>query len=167
MARCGRLYSIPHHLDTLTLARRAFGLRSNRLGALAASLGIKQDRAHRAGDDVGVMRAIFDRIVAELKPTTPRDLWHVRVGERHARPEVLAACHTAVGKAPVVVHYRPSGRAAEQFAFVVTAIRTDLDPPRVIGYLVPGRGHRDLRSDRILAVEPFGSSIDGLAPGNT
>jgi DNA polymerase III subunit epsilon len=167
MARAGVAFAIPFHLDTLVLARRAFGLRSNRLGALAEALGLERKRAHRAGDDVAVLRALFERIAAELKPVTPRDLWQVRVGERMARPAVVQACVDAVGAGPVLVHYRPSGRAAEHFPFVVTAVRTDLDPPRVIGYLVPGRGHRDLRSDRILAVEPSRDSIDGLAPGNT
>ncbi|MBI5535092.1 MAG: 3'-5' exonuclease [Deltaproteobacteria bacterium] len=167
MARAGRPCTIAHHLDTLTLARRAFGMRSNRLGALASALGIEHARAHRASGDVAVMRGVFGRILAQLQPSTPRDLWHVRVGERQARPEVLAACEAAIGQGPVLLHYRPSGRAAEQFAFVVTGVRTELDPPRVIGYLVPGRGHRDLRSDRILAIEPSGDSSQGLAPGNT
>ena len=30
----------------------------------------------------------------------------------------------------------------------------DLDPPRVIGYQLPGRGRRELRADRILRVDP-------------
>jgi len=36
---------------------------------------------------------------------------------------------------------------------VVTAIELDLDPPRVIGYQLPGRGRRELRADRILRIE--------------
>jgi len=98
--------------------------------------------------------------VQELKPRSARDLWQVRVGEGRARPEILAACETAVGGDPVIVRYRPSGRAAERFAFSITAVERRLDPPRVMGYLVPGRGRRELRTDRILAVEPLEGSQD-------
>ena len=38
---------------------------------------------------------------------------------------------------------------------VFTELRTDLDPPRVIGYQLPGRGRRELRTDRILTVSPI------------
>lgn len=165
MARVARPLLVPFHIDTLTLARRAFGFRSNRLGALAAALGIEQLRAHRASDDVSVLRALFDRLVTELKPSTPRDLWNVRVGQRQPRPDVLQACLGAQGAGPVVIHYRPSGRGVEQFGFVITSVRTDLDPPRVIGYLVPGRGRRDLRSDRIIAVVSTPGSSDSSAAG--
>ncbi len=34
-------------------------------------------------------------------------------------------------------------------------VRTDLDPPRVLGYLLPSRSRRELRADRILAIEPI------------
>lgn len=166
MARAGERLEIPYHLDTLSLARRAFGLRSNRLGSLAEALGIEHRQAHRAGGDVAAMREVFWRAVEVLKPTTPRDLWQSRAGARAARPEVVESCHRAVGGGPVWVRYRPNGRTAEHFAFVVTAVRTDLDPPRVIGYLVPGRGRRDLRSDRILAVESQQDSMKAFAPGS-
>jgi DNA polymerase III subunit epsilon len=166
MARAGQVFELPYHLDTLTLARRAFGFRSNRLASLAEALGIEHRRAHRASDDVAAMRELFWRVIRELEPATPRDLWYVRVGERAARPEVLEACRGAIGQAPVLVHYRPSGRSGEHFPFMVTAVRTDLDPPRIIGYLVPGRGRRELRSDRILAVESMQDSIKAVAPGS-
>ena len=32
----------------------------------------------------------------------------------------------------------------------------DLDPPRVLGYLLPSRSRRELRADRILAIEGAG-----------
>jgi DNA polymerase-3 subunit epsilon len=35
----------------------------------------------------------------------------------------------------------------------ITDVRTDLDPPRVLGYLLPSRSRRELRADRILAIE--------------
>ncbi len=152
MRRAGVEVSVPFHLDTVVLARRAFGLPSNKLGTLAQALGVNHDRAHRAGSDVAALRGIFGRIAEVLQASSPRDLWHVRVGQGVARPEIVAACEAAVG-CSVLLRYRPSGRAPEHFAFLIASVRTDLDPPRVIGYLLPGRGHRELRSDRILAVE--------------
>ncbi len=154
LARAGRPRLFLHYLDTLTLSRRAFALPSHRLTALCESLGIQRARAHRAEDDVGALRALFDKLVAVLKPETPRNLWHVRVGERHARPDVLAAALRALElEVDVLVRYRPAHRAPEDLRFRVTALRTDLDPPRVLGYLLPSRSRRELRADRILAIE--------------
>ena len=36
---------------------------------------------------------------------------------------------------------------------VLVEIAVGLDPPRVIGYQLPGRGRRELRADRILRIE--------------
>jgi DNA polymerase-3 subunit epsilon len=155
LARAGIPFERPHFIDTLSLSRRAFALKSHSLGPLCKSLGIPHARAHRAEPDVAAMRAVFDRIVAELHPATPRDLWHVRVGEKHARPEVLAAAARAVEQGnPVIVRYRPSHRAPEDLPMRLTAVRTDLDPPRVLGYLLASRCRRELRADRILAILP-------------
>lgn len=154
LARAGRPRKIPHFLDTLTLSRRAFALPSHRLSALCAHFGVDPGRAHRAADDVRALRAVFRRVVAVLAPKTPRDLWHVRVGERHARPELVeAAVRAQEDGAPVRIRYRPSHRAPEDLTMCVTGVRTDLDPPRVLGYLLPSRSRRELRSDRILAIE--------------
>jgi DNA polymerase-3 subunit epsilon len=155
LARAGRPHRVAHYLDTLTLSRRAFALPSHRLSALCDELGIKRERAHRAGDDVAALRAVFDRLVVTLAPATPRDLWHVRIGERHARPDVVAAALRALeGDVPVKIRYRPARRGTEDLTVRITAVRTDLDPPRVLGYLLPARSRRELRSDRILAIEP-------------
>jgi DNA polymerase-3 subunit epsilon len=68
---------------------------------------------------------------------------------------VLAAALAALeAGADVTVRYRPAHRAPEDFAMRITAVRTDLDPPRVLGYLLPSRSRRELRADRILAIEP-------------
>jgi DNA polymerase-3 subunit epsilon len=152
--RAGRPREIEHYLDTLTLSRRAFALPSHRLASLCAELGIVQDRAHRAADDVRALRAVWSHLITVLSPRTPRDLWHVRVGERHARPDVIAAAVRALErKAHVLVRYRPAHRAPEDITMRITAVRTDLDPPRVLGYLLPSRSRRELRADRILAIE--------------
>ena len=101
------------------------------------------------------MRDVFDRCVAVLAPVSARDLWEVRVGERRARPAIVAACEAAVKHgAPVVVTYRPARRPPEPLSMVLLEVRSDLDPPGVVGYQLPGRGRRQLRADRILRVEP-------------
>ena len=60
------------------------------------------------------------------------------------------------GSATVKIRYRPSHRGPEDLTMVITGVRTDLDPPRVLGYLLPSRSRRELRADRILAVEKVG-----------
>ena len=156
LARAGRARRIVHYLDSLTLARRAFPFPSHSLAALCRELGVRRDREHRAEDDVHALRAVFSRIVEVLAPRTPRDLWHVRVGDRHARPAVIAAALRAAERGEAIrARYRPAGRAAEELVLRVTGVRTDLDPPRVLGYLLPSRSRRELRADRILAIEPL------------
>ncbi len=155
LARAGRPRRFEHYLDTLSLSRRAFALPSHRLVALAASLGIPHAEAHRAASDVAALRAVFARTLDVLHPTTPRDLWHVRVGQRKARPELIAAAvKAAEHDGPVIVRYRPARRGLEELSFRVTGVRTDLDPPVVLGYLLPSRSRRELRADRILAILP-------------
>ncbi|AKT42274.1 3'-5' exonuclease [Chondromyces crocatus] len=155
-ARAGLVYAFPHFLDSLTLARRAFSFPSNSLAALCREFGIERQRAHRAEDDVRALREIFSRIVAVLSPATPRDLWRIRTGQRRARPDLVeAACGAAERGESVRIRYRPAGRPAEELTVQVTGVRTDLDPPLVLGYLLPSRSRRELRADRILALEPL------------
>jgi DNA polymerase-3 subunit epsilon len=155
LGRAGRPRRIEHYLDTLTLSRRAFALPSHRLGALCTELGIPRGQAHRAASDVAALRAVFARVLAVLAPSTPRDLWHVRIGQRFARPDLVAAAvHALEQEAPVTVRYRPARRPPEELVFCVTGVREDLDPPRVLGYLLPSRSRRELRADRILAIAP-------------
>jgi DNA polymerase-3 subunit epsilon len=161
LARAGQPRRFPFFLDTLVMSRRAFVLPSHGLEALSASLGIERQRAHRAEDDVHAMREVFRHVVTALTPDTARDLWHVRIGQRHARPAVVEAAHVALelGK-PVRLRYRPAHRGPEDLLFCITSIRTDLDPPRVLGYLHPSRSRRELRADRILHIEPIVPSSD-------
>ena len=155
MGRAGSPLAIPYYLDTLVLARRSFALSSYSLDSLAVALGIERGRAHRAESDVFAMREVFKRCVQELAPASVRDLWQVRIGERRAREVIVAACHAAVEHAlPVTVTYRAARRAPEALTMVLHLVRTDLDPPRVMGYQLPGRGRRELRTDRILRVDP-------------
>lgn len=156
-ARLGRASRFPFYLDTVTLSRRAFKADSHSLESLTRKFGIDRGIAHRAGDDVRSLIALFERLLAELSPASPRDLWHVRIAERHARPEIVERCVAALGSGePVRLLYRPSQKGPRTIDAVLTSVRTDLDPPRVLGYSLPGRGRFDLRSDRILAItHPF------------
>ena len=90
-----------------------------------------------------------------LEPKTPRDLWEVRIAERKAREQVLVACEEAMAKgAPVRIFYRPRAKPQLELTMIVKEVHRATDPPRVVGYLMPGRGRRELRADRILRVEP-------------
>jgi DNA polymerase III subunit epsilon len=153
--RVGVTLEVGYWIDTLVLARRAFAFHSYSLDALCRELAIDRGRAHRADSDVRAMRDLFGRCVAALTPVSARDLWEVRVGDRHARQAVVDACEAAAKHgAPVVLTYRPAGRAPQSLQMVVLEVRSDLDPPRIVGYQHPGRGRRELRADRILRVEP-------------
>lgn len=155
-ARLGLRFEAPFWLDTLALSRRAFALTSHTLTSVAAAIGAPLLRPHRAEEDVRAMRAVFEKAASVLSATTPRDLWHVRPGERHPRPEVLAAAvHAVETGEDVLVRYRPTRRAPEDLPMRLTAIQTDLDPPRVLGYLLASRGRRELRADRVLAILPM------------
>lgn len=145
-ARCPR-----HALDTVTLARRALYLHSYALGCVAEALRSPIGESHRAGGDVTTLRGIYPHLVAALTPTTPRDLWDVRVGERAPRPAVVAALEAArAAGAPVEMVYRPARGGPQTLVFVVQSI----EGPRVHGYALPSRGRRDLRIDRVLHVGP-------------
>ncbi len=161
LARAGAPRLIPHFVDTLVLARRTFALRSYSLSSLAQAFSISRGAAHRARDDVAVLRAVFLRILSVLAPVSARDLFQVRISERKARDAILLACDTAVEHAAAVaVTYRAARRAAETMTMVLTEVRRDLDLPRVMGYQLPGRGRRELRADRILRVEPTHDESD-------
>lgn len=155
MARAGRSFDVPFYLDTLNLSRRAFGLAKHSLDALRQHFGLDAARSHRADSDVLALREVWRRCLDTLSPSTPRDLWEVRIAEKKAREHVLAQCKDALeAKRAVTVLYRPRSRPAEPIRLVLTSIELGLDPPRVMGYQLPGRGRRELRADRILRIEP-------------
>ena len=155
MRRAGHDLTVPYWLDTLNLSRRVFGLSRHSLDALRAHFGLDPTRAHRADADVEALREVFARCTQLLTPATPRDLWQVRIAERRAREHILAKCKEALDAGrEITVVYRARARPAEPMRLVITAIDLGLDPPRVIGYQLPGRGRRELRADRILRIEP-------------
>ncbi len=165
LARIGRPKRIPHFLDTLTLSRRAFAFSNHSLSALCSELKISRSREHRAADDVEALMALWTHLLTVLRPHTPRDLWHIRIGQRHARPGIVAAAVKAAENSSFVnIRYRPARRPPEDYQMRITSVRTDLDPPRVLGYLLPSRSRRDLRSDRILAIEPVFDLENSVGP---
>jgi DNA polymerase-3 subunit epsilon len=153
-ARAGRPMPLPFYVDTLNLSRRTFGLKKHSLDALREHFGLDRSRAHRADADVAALRAVWAKCVAALEPKTPRDVWEVRIAERKAREQIIAECNEAIAAGlPVTVVYRPRSRPQEPMQMVLVEIVAGLDPPRVIGYQLPGRGRRELRADRILRIE--------------
>jgi DNA polymerase III subunit epsilon len=159
MQRAQRAHDIPFYIDTLQLSRRTFALAKHSLDALAVHFGIDRSRAHRADADVEALRAVFAKCVAALEPTTPRDIWQVRIAEGKAREQIVAECNEAMASGrPVGVVYRPRSKPAQTLMMVIKSVDTSHDPPHVVGYLVPGRGRRELRADRILRVEVDPSS---------
>jgi DNA polymerase III subunit epsilon len=160
LSRAGIEPRIEHWLDTLVLARRSFAFHSYSLDALCRELAIDRGQAHRAESDVRAMRTVFDRCVGVLAPVSARDLWEVRIGERRARQAIVDACEAAVKHGvPVVVTYRAARRPPVDLEMVLLEVRSDLDPPGVVGYQLPGRGRRQLRADRILRVEPAAAPV--------
>jgi DNA polymerase-3 subunit epsilon len=152
-ARMGRPWNLPNWLDTLVLSRRAFALPSHSMDALCTHFAIERGQAHRAGDDVRALRAVWSHCIASLSPGSLRDLWDVRIAERKARDSIVAACALAVDHGlPVELTYRPSRKPAQVLTMILQQVRTDLDPPRVMGYQLPSRGRKELRADRILRV---------------
>lgn len=162
-ARCAP-WEIAFYIDTLQLSRRTFALARHSLDALAVHFGIDRSRAHRADADVAALRTVFAKCVAALEPTTPRDIWQVRIAEGKAREQIVAECNEAMASGrPVGVVYRPRSKPAQTLMMVIKSVDTTQDPPHVVGYLVPGRGRRELRADRILRVEvepPKGPPVD-------
>jgi DNA polymerase-3 subunit epsilon len=154
MARAGDPMAVSFYIDTLNLSRRTFVLQKHSLEALREHFGIDSSRAHRADADVAALRIVWEKCVQALEPKTPRDVWEVRIAERKARDQILAECTEAVAAgSPVTVVYRPRARPPEPIEMVLVEIVAGLDPPRVIGYQLPGRGRRELRADRILRID--------------
>lgn len=158
LGRLGRSWTCAYFLDTLSLARRQVEAPRHGLIPLAAHLGIDNPRPHRADNDVRVTRDLFAHLEALFQqargeaPATLRDLWRLSAGRRVIEASTLQKVEEAVareGRAEVL--YRSANRRAPQrFTFRATRLRSDLDPPVVLGYLQRTRGRRELRLDRIL-----------------
>jgi DNA polymerase-3 subunit alpha (Gram-positive type) len=54
-------------VDTLSLARRNWKFKSNRLGNIAAELNISNENWHRALSDVEMTRKIFEHFISAFK----------------------------------------------------------------------------------------------------
>lgn len=149
----GELRSAPElALDTRGLAQRTLRTGSASLAALAEDLSLPAPR-HRAEADVVATRALFERIVSELRPATARhlviaqqvdgpaalrdDIEHV-IRDGFARERAIRICYRVPGKDPFVDLFDPWA----------------LEPPRVEGWMHGKEIQRALRGDRILWAEP-------------
>ena len=155
MKRAGRTaFVLPYWIDTLHITRRTFALPKHSLDALAAHFGIDRSRAHRADADVTALREVWNRCIAALEPKSPRDVWEVRITEDKTREQILAECTQAVEHGrPVIVVYRPRAKGPQDITMVIQQVDTTQEPPRIVGYMLPGRGRRDLRADRVLRID--------------
>ncbi|MEM6786485.1 MAG: 3'-5' exonuclease [Myxococcota bacterium] len=159
-ARAKRTWTCDHYLDTLALARRLVNAPRYSLSALATHFAIDHLQPHRADNDVATTRRLHRILLARFLETWPRsrgrpllrDVWRAGVGARAVTPEVMRGLEVALAEqTPVWVRYRSTQRrTARDLVFQPTALRSDLDPPVVLGYLQPSRGRRELRVDRIL-----------------
>lgn len=156
LGRVGLDLTLEHWIDTLWLSRRAFLFPTHSLTALRGHFGLTPEKSHRAGGDVAAMREVFRRCADVLRPVSARDLWETLSSSDRARSVVMEALVAAKESGvPVKIAVRTAGKPVRELVVVVTEILSDMDPPRAIGYLLPGRGRRELRADRILRIEPL------------
>ena len=73
-ARIGEPLSDLILVDTLKLARKHFQFSSNSLGFLAKSLGVSPQGWHRAGNDVEILRRVFDQFLKQPHQRGPLEL---------------------------------------------------------------------------------------------
>ena len=119
----------------------AFVFHSHALDSLCREFGIDRGQAHRAESDVRALRAVFDRCVAALAPSSVRDLWDVRVGDRHGSPghrRSMRSRGQARRAGPCCPYPRRSvGQPSSCPWSCSTKSVPDLDPPGVVGYQLP------------------------------
>lgn len=142
-------------LDTLVLARRCLHASTYSLSALAERLDLGAFRWHRAGEDVRALRSLFNQLVTLYAPSSARDLWEVRVGQRGpvtVRASIASALDDLAARrdfaelwlrAPGRELTRLRGRVERWSSPHVTL--TDLGPKR--------HGVRIVRADRVIRVE--------------
>ncbi len=141
-------------LDTLPLARRCLPERSFALSSLTRSLGITHSQVHRAASDAQAVRELFWRLVSRLQAQTPRELHELVTTTGFVSPRLwqqLEEC-ARVG-AVVKLHYRPLRKGAVVLEMKITALHREPPIARIEGYSLPDRSRRELRVDRILAIE--------------
>lgn len=150
-AERGELEAPPEHaLDTQKLAMRCLHGVPTSLRGLCEAHALPLP-AHRAGADVRATAALFDVLVATLRPSSARDLWVSQAveGKAQIRGDVRAVIEEAIERSRVVrVTYRVPGRPP---------LEDELEPWALVGPHVEGqlarKGRKVLRGDRILRAE--------------
>lgn len=153
LERAEMAMDLSHWVDTLSLSRRSFLMPNHSLTALRARFGIPQEGAHRAASDVAALREVFARCCEVLRPVSARDLWETRVHSERTRTAIVTALVAAQATGDLVkVAVRTSGRPIRELVVCIKEVHAEAEPPKAIGYLMPGRGRTEIRIDRILRV---------------
>lgn len=153
-ASAGSLHRLGPCIDTLPLARRAMRAKRYSLSALCDSLGIPAVRWHRATEDVLALRALSSALIDRLRPTTARDLWQVRAGQRgrvRVRDTVAQCFASHAGKSTALsIVYRSAGRDAVTLHARVE--RWSAPHAWLVSVSRGARTLRVIRADRVLHV---------------
>ena len=118
---------------------------------------IRENADNKLYGTLGHLKSVKDRrpdmeiMVAGCLAQKDGDL----VAQRAPYVDVVLGTHNVHRAVELLHDHQSHGRS-------VTEILSDVDPPRAIGYLLPGRGRRELRADRILRIEPLPASPPDL-----
>jgi len=149
----GELRSAPElAIDTRGLAQRTLRTGSVSLASLAQDLSLPTP-LHRAEADVIATRALFERILEQLRPATPRHLLIAQQvdGPAALRDDIEAVIRDGVARGCAIrICYRVPGKDP----FVDLLDPWAFEPPRVEGWLHRREILRALRGDRILWAQP-------------
>jgi DNA polymerase III subunit epsilon len=149
-ARLGAPLAPCCYLDTLNIARKTLEAERYSLQALATELAIPVTQAHRASDDVRVLRSIFEHCVEKLKPASATALWIMRTQKPAASEAVLATLEAALNPArPVWIRYRRNKKPIAEGIFMPVA----LDGTTLTAFDQESRARVEIQVARIVAAE--------------
>lgn len=147
-------------LCTLQLARNCFYFGRNNLGAIAARLGVRTGRAHRALNDVYVTAGILKRMAHELRERrlqTVGDLLHAQGGPLYMSPPVAPDLPRPLAEAMscgkrVHICYRSGGSETRRDISPLFAAE-NAGMLYLTAYCHLRQAQRTFRLDRILSAE--------------
>ncbi|MDX1688825.1 MAG: exonuclease domain-containing protein [Candidatus Promineifilaceae bacterium] len=147
-------------LCTLQLARNCFYFGRNNLGAIAARLGVRVGRAHRALNDVYVTAEILKRMARELRERrlhTVGDLLHAQGGPIYMSPPVAPdlphpLAEAISGGKRVHIRYRSGARETRREISPLFAAE-NAGTLYLTAYCHLRQAQRTFRLDRILSAE--------------
>ncbi|MBK8904651.1 MAG: WYL domain-containing protein [Anaerolineaceae bacterium] len=146
-------------LCTLQLARRHFHFGRNNLGHIAAHLGVRMGRAHRALNDVYMTAEILKRMVRTLgqrRLETVSDLLHAQGAPIYARaivpqlPDVVAAA-LADGRNLRILYLGQNGESTREITPLYPSQHRNVT--YLVAYCHQAHDQRTFRLDRIFSAE--------------